>query len=167
MLVTGLPVCIPGRSKALNEKAESYIVLGWTTKKFNVDCSEVVPSLTHIPFLVMPGQLSLSNAPREQTCRCAADGHDSPGQEGQDARSPQVHPEGFHKVGGHPVEVDEVAPVVHKVDHNDGPHCFAGQQLEGTHFASQRGVGGGLPCRGLGGGGLLQHLHTSQCLSTR
>lgn len=84
--------------------------------------------------------LLFGSVPKEQTCRCAANSHDSPGQEGQDARSPQVHPKGFHKVGGHPVEVDEVAPVIHKVDHNDGPHCFAGQQLEGAHFGGQGGV---------------------------
>ena len=69
---------------------------------------------------------TFGGVPKDQTCRCAANSHDSPGQEGQDARSPQVHPKGFYKVGGHPIEVDEVAPVIDKVDHNDGPYCFAG-----------------------------------------
>ena len=88
-------------------------------------------------FSFMLFYFSFGSLHEEHTCRSAANSHDSPGQEGQDARSPQVHPEGFHKVGGHPVEVDEVAPVVHKVDHNDGPHCFAGQQLDAAHFAGQ------------------------------
>ena len=96
--------------------------------------------------------------PQEFTCRCAANSHDSPRQEGQDTGCPQIHPQGFHKVGGHPVEVDEVAPVVYKVDHDDGPCCFAGQQLEGAYFGSQGGVWRGLTCWRLGGCSLVQHL---------
>ena len=106
------------------------------------DCSNLrnrfVDFLCSFPIMLFV--LLFGSVPKEQTCRCAANSHDSPGQEGQDARSPQVHPKGFHKVGGHPVEVDEVAPVIHKVDHNDGPHCFAGHQLEGAHFGGQGGV---------------------------
>ena len=90
------------------------------------------------PFPVIPtGRSYLSRAIQAagQTCGSAANSHDSPGQEGQEARGSQVHPKRPHKVGGHPVEVNEVAPVVHKVDHNDSPGGFAGQQLQGAHLA--------------------------------
>ena len=75
------------------------------------------------------------------TCKRASDSEDNPGQEGEEARGAEVQAQGTHEVGWHPVEQNEVRPVVHKICSHNGPGCLLGQeQLPGTQHACSRTI---------------------------
>ncbi len=77
----------------------------------------------------------------ELTCKCASNSQNYPGQEGEEGGSPQVQPQCTHKVRGHPIQQDEVRPMVDKIRCYNGPGCSLGQkQLPGAQHACNKSL---------------------------